>query len=149
MDCAAVSGVHWSGEMNQPLTVACVPCGSCPYRRDVPSGIWHKSEYDKLPLYDGETWEQSQNLFLCHQKDGKICAGWLGCHGPEELLAIRLAVQFGRQAIDPAVFKYRTDVPLFSSGAEARAHGIQAIKQPRAEAQKMISGLLRKRRITK
>ena len=50
------------------LSVAKVPCGSCPYRRDVPSGIWEQHEYDKLPEYDGQTWEQNPALFLCHQR---------------------------------------------------------------------------------
>jgi hypothetical protein len=60
-------------------TVAKAPCKSCPYRRDVPSGIWHSSEYDKLPQYDGEIVDQlmkgGQALFDCHQRDGNLCAG--------------------------------------------------------------------------
>ncbi|MFD7961193.1 DUF6283 family protein [Streptomyces zaomyceticus] len=34
------------------------PCASCPYRRDVPSGVWSRGDYVKLPLYDGPTWTQ-------------------------------------------------------------------------------------------
>ena len=45
------------------------PCDSCPYRQDVPSGIWAASEYAKLPAYDAPTCAQSARLFLCHQHD--------------------------------------------------------------------------------
>ena len=34
------------------------PCGSCPYRKDVPSGVWAVSEYLKLVEYDRPTGEQ-------------------------------------------------------------------------------------------
>jgi len=126
------------------LKAASVPCGSCPYRRDVPSGIWHRNEYDKLPQYDGETWEQNQAIFMCHQRDGNLCAGWLACHDPKKLLALRMGRVTGEN-IDPSVFDYKTDVPVFASGAEARAHGIRDIKQPDAKAKKMVAGLMRKR----
>lgn len=118
-----------------------VPCGSCPYRKDVPSGIWAKSEYNKLPRYDGETWEQAPQAFLCHQRDGCLCGGWLACHGPHELLALRID-----RDIDPSVFDYTTDVPVFESGAAARAHGIKDIKRPKTKARKMVAGLMKKGR---
>jgi hypothetical protein len=113
-----------------------VPCGSCPYRKDVPSGIWARHEYNKLPKYDGETWEQSPHICLCHQRNGCICGGWLACHGPGELLALR----FSRK-LDPSVFDYQTDVPVFASGAEARAHGLKEYKRPGTRALKMTVGL--------
>lgn len=116
-----------------------VPCGSCPYRMDVPSGIWAKEEYDKLPGYDGETWEQDPKAFMCHQRDGCLCGGWLACHGPRELLALRLD-----RNIDPSVLDYKTTVPVFASGAAARAHGIKDIKRPKAKARKMVAGLVKK-----
>lgn len=126
--------------MNVPLRKAPkVPCGSCPYRRDVPSGIWHKSEYDKLPQYDGPTWGQSPAAFLCHQKDGNLCGGWLACHGAGELLALRFP-----GACDPSAFEYVTTVPVFASGAEARAHGLHDIKAPGVKAHKMMAGIVRK-----
>jgi|SRR5215471_1540433 len=124
------------------LTAAPVPCGSCPYRCDVPSGIWAKHEYDKLPSYDGPTWDQqSFAVFMCHQRDGKICAGWLACHDPQELIALRI-----QRNVDPAVFDYASPVPVFSSGAEARAHGLRDLKNPGARSRKMADGLRRQRR---
>jgi len=107
----------------------------------VPSGIWEQHEYDKLPSYDGPTWAQSPALFMCHQRDGNLCAGWLACHDPRELLALRFP-----HKLDPAVYDYTTDVPVFSSGAEARRHGMRDINRPGAKANKMITGLVRKRR---
>lgn len=117
-----------------------VPCGSCPYRKGVPSGIWEKHEYDKLPDYDGPTWAQSPAVFMCHQQDGCLCGGWLACHDPQELLALRF-----HRNIDRSVYSYSTKVAVFSSGAEARAHGLQKIKRPGPRARKMIEGLVRKR----
>ena len=123
------------------ITAARVPCGSCPYRRDVPSGIWSQHEYDKLPAYDGPTWGQSPALFMCHQRDGNLCAGWLACHDPQELLALR----FSNPDIDPAIYAYKTDVPVFRSGSAARAYGLREIKEPSEAAEKMIAGLVRSR----
>lgn len=114
-----------------------VPCGSCPYRRDVPSGIWAREEYDKLPKYDGETWEQSTAVFMCHQRDGCLCGGWLACHNPRKLLVLRIL------AAHPSAYDYKTDVPVFASGTEARAHGIRDMAIPGVKANKMIGGLLR------
>jgi hypothetical protein len=125
------------------LTVAKQPCGSCPYRRDVPSGIWAREEYDKLPRYDGETWEQDVAIFMCHQRDGRLCAGWLACHDPRELLALRIT-----RNVDPRVFDYETDTPVFASGAEARTHGIKNIPRPGVRARKMVAGLVRRQLTT-
>lgn len=125
--------------VDEALKAPKVPCGSCPYRRDVPSGVWHKSEYDKLLDYDGSTWAQSRRVFLCHQRDGCICGGWLACHDAQELLALRIATN-----IDPSVFDWKTEVPVFASGAEARAHGLKEIETPKVKALKMIDGLVKK-----
>jgi hypothetical protein len=128
--------------MTTLLKAPTVPCGSCPYRKDVPSGLWAREEYDKLSRYDGQTWEQSQAIFMCHQRDGRLCGGWLACHGPGELLALRLHAR----ELDSGVFDYETDVPVFLSGAEARAHGIRDIKSPKPMARKMIAGLVKMER---
>ena len=118
-----------------------VPCGSCPYRRDVPAGIWHASEYDLLPAYDGETFEQPPGLFLCHQNDGCVCGGWLLTHDRDELLALRLHAE----SLDPSVWDYAPDVQVFASGAEAAAHGKSGIAEPCDAARRKIAGLIRQR----
>lgn len=115
------------------------PCGSCPYRRDVPSGIWAAEEYAKLPAYDRETWQQPPGLFMCHQQDGCLCGGWLAAHDRENLLALRIH----GPRLDPGVWDYEPGVPVFGSGAQAAAHGIAEIVNPGTEAQRKIDGLLR------
>jgi hypothetical protein len=85
-------------------------------------------------------WSQTPALFLCHQKDGNACAGWLACHDPRELLAVRMA-----RDLDRSVYDYSTTVPVFSSGAEARRHGMRDIRRPGAKAHKMMAGLIRQK----
>lgn len=122
------------------------PCGSCPYRKDVPSGVWDDSEYDKLPAYDGETFDQPPALFYCHQQDGRLCAGWVGCHDMDENLGLRIAANAGVVGMDEVdiIRDYVTSVPLFSSGAEAAAHGRTEITAPGDAANKTITKLKRK-----
>lgn len=116
------------------------PCGSCPYRQDVPSGVWHPEEYAKLPAYDRPTAEQPVGLFLCHQTGAddpqkRVCAGWVGCHGIE-LLGLRIAMVDGRMSSPEivAAATYSSPVPLFGSGAEAAAHGMRDVEHPSREA---------------
>ncbi|WP_353962952.1 DUF6283 family protein [Streptomyces sp. NBC_00878] len=126
------------------------PCESCPYRRDVPAGIWASEEYAKLRRYDAETPDQPAGLFQCHQADAdsavrRVCAGWAGCHEGEELLALRLAVLDG--CIDAATYRtvveYVSPVPLFPSGSEAAAHGGAGIAAPVKEARRLINKIAR------
>lgn len=127
------------------------PCTSCPYRTDVPSGVWAASEYAKLEAYDTDTASQPLSLFLCHQNDrdsdrSRLCSGWVGCHG-EELLALRIAVIDGR--IDGETFTecadYVSPVTLFGSGTEAAAHGVAGIDAPDRDAIEAIEKITRRR----
>lgn len=130
--------------MTKPHGVEKAPCKSCPYRKDVPSGVWAENEYVKLRDFDGEIIEQVMNggtaLFLCHQKDGNLCAGWLACHGSDNLLALRLHAD----KVDQSIWGYETDVPVFSSGAEAAAHGMADIEAPSEKAIRIMDQLTRK-----
>lgn len=125
---------------------AAAPCKSCPYRRDVPSGVWSEDEYAKLPRFDGPTGEQDPSLFLCHQQDGHLCAGWVGTHDMEESFGLRLAVMGGQIDQDEyeATLDYVSPVPLFSSGAEAAAHGLAELDSPSEQAVNTIARLARK-----
>ena len=124
------------------------PCGSCPYRRDVPSGVWARQEYEKLPLYDRETQDQPLGVFLCHQQDGRACAGWTAVHDMYNCLGLRMAASMGmiRDQDMPAFLTYSTGVPLFSSGAEAAEHGCAAIDNPGPDSVRVVSNLLKKKR---
>ncbi|MFD5126880.1 DUF6283 family protein [Streptomyces olindensis] len=106
------------------------PCESCPYRRDVPAGIWSSEEYAKLRRYDADTPDQPTGLFQCHQADAgsavrRVCGGWAGCHDSEELLALRLALIDGRMdtLTYKAVVEYVSPMPLFSSEDGTRLRG--------------------------
>lgn len=128
--------------MTAPPRPGKAPCGTCPYRRDVPAGIWSADEYAKLPRYDGETGDQimkgATGLFFCHQQNGKLCAGWVGCHDMRHNAAVRLS------PVARETFTYKSPVPLFSSGAEAALHGLSGIDAPGPEARRSIAKLLRK-----
>lgn len=119
------------------------PCESCPYRSDVPAGIWAPEEYDKLPRYDEPTYAQPAQVFLCHQRDGRVCAGWAGCHDGNQLLALRLAGINGSMMPDDiaATVEYRSPAPIFDSGAAAAAHGQSGIDRPDERARRAIGKL--------
>lgn len=132
--------------MTSAITPRLRPCPSCPYRRDVPSGLWAAEEYDLLSKFDGTTAEQAKAgafaVFGCHTQDGHLCAGWVGCHDMGENLAIRI-----RGGLDlDAIHAYRSPVPLFASGAEAAEHGKRDIAEPGPEAGRKIRQLLRQQR---
>lgn len=118
------------------------PCRSCPYRRDVPAGVWAAEEYDKLWRYDGSISDQAFNgalgLFFCHQRDGRLCAGWVGCHDMTDNLAVRL------HGIAPEAFDYESHIPLFGSGHDAADHGMNGIDRPDEVARRMVARLAKK-----
>lgn len=134
--CGQRKPEHLEGCRKAPAKPRATPCLSCPYRRDVPSGIWAASEYDKLPEYDQPTALQPMGVFMCHQRGGEACAGWAGCHNQQDHEHDLLALRFtGLNNVDAeAVRAYVSPVPLFASGAEAAEHGKRDIEHPSAEA---------------
>ena len=121
------------------------PCPSCPYRRDVPPGVWAASEYDKLPAYDLDIADgQPIGAFHCHSTPDQLCSGWLACHGPRNLLGVRMLLAFGRA--DPKVLDAWTDVPVFGSGREAAEHGKSGIDNPPEEATAAQEKIVRARK---
>jgi hypothetical protein len=128
------------------------PCDSCPYRRDVPSGVWAESEYRKLAQYDAPTGYQPLKVFQCHQLDRqaprtRVCAGWAGCHDGDELAALRIAVRKGLMTaqVAEAVRDYVSPVPLFLSGAQAAEHGLAQLTHPGPQAAEAIAKIERAR----
>jgi len=124
------------------------PCESCPYRRDVPAGIWDVSEYAKLPLYDSPTWAQPPGVFACHQQNGRVCAGWAGTHDMDHSLALRVATRMGTISAEDAdaCQTYESPVPLWPTGAAAAEHGLADIDSPTADAVRMMAKLQRAKR---
>ncbi|MFD8648683.1 DUF6283 family protein [Streptomyces mirabilis] len=128
------------------------PCASCPYREDVPSGVWSEEDYAKLPRYDGPTYAQPGGLFLCHQHDrddnrARVCAGWAGCHDMTQSMALRVAQLTGEVTPETAeaVYDYTSPVPLFATGADAAAHGMREIDDPGPEALRAMDKIRRAR----
>ncbi|AUG31154.1 hypothetical protein CXR34_08280 [Microbacterium hominis] len=74
-----------------------------------------------------------------------MCSGWLGHRDPADLLAVRVGIASG--AVDPSCAEYTTDVPLFSSGAEAADHGIRDLQNPDERASQTIAKIVRARQI--
>lgn len=122
------------------LAPAKSPCGSCPYRRDVPSGVWVREEYEKLPQYDGETGTQPFAAFLCHQQDGRLCAGWVGCHDMTQSMGLRMSVHTGSISLDTfdETLDYVSPVPLWPSGQAAHDHGVADLDNPSDRAVRII-----------
>jgi Family of unknown function (DUF6283) len=124
------------------------PCSACPYRRDVPSGVWAHHEYEKLRDYDLPTGDQPFSTFMCHVTPDAMCGGWVRVHmnrGSEyELLALRL-VGVPEEGID----YIRRDLPpfrvaLFDSGNDAADHGQRDIEHPTPESTATAQRLMRK-----
>lgn len=134
--------------MSEVREPAARPCGSCPYRTDTPSGVWERREYEKLPRFDGETWEQDPSIFMCHQQDGRLCAGWVGCHDMLNSFGLRVATAMGHitQEVADACINYTTDVGLYATGAEACEAGLREVEAPSSSAVKTIQKLTKRGR---
>jgi hypothetical protein len=122
------------------MKIRSMPCEACPYRRDVPSGLWAKHEYEKLRGYDNATAYQPPGPFSCHATPEFHCHGWAVVHGRQtgehDLLAFRMYPPEGE--IPPP------GVPLFESGNEAADHGERDIENPGPEAIAVVDRLTRK-----
>jgi hypothetical protein len=115
------------------------PCSACPYRVDVPSGVWAPEEYDKLRDYDKPTGDQPLASFACHATPDALCHGWAVVHNNRghrfELLALR--VHPDNPVPDEAV-------PLFDSGNDAADWGQRDADDPSPEAHEVMARLMRK-----
>lgn len=115
------------------------PCLTCPYRKDVPSGVWDREEYEKLRLYD-DVFPMQTAIFLCHgSRDAGhdiACKGWVMVH--QDSIAVRLAQSTGKlsfEAFTPTVCK------LHKSGNAAADFGERDLKRPKRKALTVIRKL--------
>lgn len=115
------------------------PCSACPYRTDVPSGVWSRDEYDKLRRYDVETPFQPARGFSCHATPDFYCHGWAMVHTSRgsayDVLALRID--------PPTEWPDPSGVELFDSGAEAADHGQRDADSPDMTAVVAIEKLVR------
>lgn len=129
--------------MAKKLNVERSPCTSCPYRKDVPSGVWHFDEYEKLREYDTN---EAVGTFLCHHtldmSMETVCRGWLTVH--QESVAVRLAILTGAVTVEEVY----AEVPekLYATGNEAADFGQKKIEQPSRKARTVISRLMRNKK---
>jgi hypothetical protein len=109
--------------------------------------VWAAEEYDKLPRFDGPTHDQPFGAFFCHRQDGRLCAGWVGCHDMQESLGLRITLSHG--LIDESDYRaaldYVSPIALWESGAQAAAHGKAELYSPGSKARDTIDKLERKR----
>lgn len=120
-------------------TIRSQPCTACPYRLDVPSGVWAPHEYDKLRDYDRPTGDQPFAAFGCHATPEHYCHGWAVVHTSRghafDLLALRL---LGIDDVPEA------GVPLFDSGNDAADWGQRDANDPSPQAHELMDRLMRK-----
>ncbi|WP_300265732.1 DUF6283 family protein [Microbacterium sp.] len=119
------------------------PCATCPFRVNVPSGIWDATEYERLAAYDEETYAQPTAAFMCHSGPSAVCAGWLGFGDPADLLAVRLGITLG--TLEATCATYETPVPLHPSGRAAAEHGMADIAAPSTKALNAIRKIVQLR----
>jgi hypothetical protein len=103
-------------------------------------------EYAMLPQFDKPTFAQPQGIFACHQQDGHLCAGWVGCHDMSENLGLRLAYYGGWMEPEEIArtLDYVSPIPLFGSGQEAADHGMRDIDNPDVRARRAAERLTNK-----
>lgn len=116
-----------------------MPCSACPYRQDVPSGLWEAHEYEKLRDYDNPTFAQPMATFGCHATPEHLCHGWAVVHTSRGNEFDLLALRFGSHGPVP-----EAGVPLFASGNEAADWGQRDLDDPSDEALDAMDKLLRK-----
>lgn len=114
------------------------PCGACPYRRDVPPGVWAPEEYEKLGTYattaDGEI---TIAPFGCHASPELLCNGWANVE--RDSIAMRfLEMREGPIDVPPS------NVPLYDTGAEARDAGLAGVTEPDRAARATMARLAAK-----
>ncbi len=131
--------------MSRPLDCAAAPCGSCPYRRDTPTGVWHPEEYEKLRHYTGSLdGIPALGIFLCHQTNATgretVCRGWLTVE--RDSVAVRLALLRG--TVTPEQVKRSVSTEIYTTGAEAADAGMRGVRAPNAKARRMMERLIRK-----
>lgn len=70
------------------------PCASCPYRKDAPLKLWHRTEFERLLAADADPLNGA--MYGCHEfnkrppESHRPCAGWLLDQQRRGLPSIRL-----------------------------------------------------------
>lgn len=110
-------------------TLPTTPCASCPYRRDVPVGVWHAENFERLLRADRDPIDG--HTFGCHLNDGTLCRGWLLDQRGRDVPSIRLRLFLHRHDPDRAMLERVTDgghACYESIDAMCRANGVDPDK---------------------
>ncbi len=70
---AKIEQARGRAERPETPTLPAVPCATCPYRRDVPVGVWHATNFERLLRADRDPLGGA--TFGCHVNDGR----WVAC----------------------------------------------------------------------
>jgi hypothetical protein len=107
------------------------PCENCPYRKDAPRRLWHRSEFEDVLEAEGT---QFGKVYNCHkhapldESARGFCAGWLldqkkrGCPS----IALRLALMRDKDGVAALEAVHATGLEMFTSvKAMCRANGVR------------------------
>lgn len=125
------------------------PCGTCPYSRSTPVGVWDESEYRDLLEADRD---QIGKVYNCHLGDGTaVCRGWLADQKrrglPSFAFRIALATDGSGKLVETFKAVDENDPDLYDSIEEmAEANRGRAFPSRDPKARKLLRMKRRKRR---
>lgn len=84
------------------------PCENCPYRKDAPRRLWHRSEFEGVLAAEqsefGKVYSCHKQVVLATEERG-FCAGWLLDQKKRGLPSIALRLALMHEPNDAAVLK--------------------------------------------
>jgi hypothetical protein len=96
--------------------VCTTPCKDCPYRKDAPLRKWHKEEFEKVLISEGEMFGA---IFDCHKKNGSICIGYLMNQDARRFPNLSLRLLLSRKNITREYLdQLHCKAPMFESTEE-------------------------------
>ena len=112
-----MSNIMQSKSEGKVDTFSCAqPCNNCPYRKDAPLKLWHKSEFEKLLIQEQE---QFGSIYNCHKNNGSICIGWLMKQSENNFPCITLRIAMIKKKIDKEYFdRLNSPAPLYKNVKE-------------------------------
>lgn len=113
------------------------PCSTCPYRKDVPAGYWHRSEFDRLAKADADPARGA--VFGCHKgkrakpEKMQVCGGWLLDQKKRGVpnISLRLDMLKNREAVEAMAKITSGGAPMYASIADMCAANGIGVKSPR------------------
>ncbi len=105
------------------------PCQNCPYRKDAPLQLWHRSEFERLA-------QQEENpfggIYQCHKKDGHVCVGWLIKQDENRFPNINLRLMMMQHKVDRTYLdQLSSPVPLYNTVQEMITSNYSTIMKQR------------------